>query len=203
APERLGAVLSMLRWSTEAWVVLPALSRAVPATDWSGPSPSVVAPVQLSRPDSASWHSKLTVTSALYQPLPLAARSGLPLIVGGVLSTLTDAVSDAVLPAWSAAEPLTSWSAPSLETVWGHVQRRMPESVSLQVNVTATSALFQRWLLGSGERECPIVGAVLSILTVAWLAASTLPALSTLQKAMSWWTSVERWTVARAGVGPP
>ena len=44
-------------------------------------------------PDRPSSAVKETVTSSSYQPAPLGARSGAPVIVGAVLSMLTVAVA--------------------------------------------------------------------------------------------------------------
>ena len=71
----VGAVLSMLMPETVVLAVLPALSVTVPSTGWSAPSPSVTGAVQAATPERASSQVKLTMTSALYQPLALAARS--------------------------------------------------------------------------------------------------------------------------------
>jgi len=54
---------------------------------------------QLAIPERASPQVKLTVTSALYQPLLFAARSVAALRVGAVLSMLTTAVLVALLAA--------------------------------------------------------------------------------------------------------
>jgi hypothetical protein len=83
----LGAVLSMLMPDTVALALLPALSVAVPVTDWFAPSiDSVVGALQLATPESASVHVKLTVTSVLFQPAALPAGSASPMIVGGTIS---------------------------------------------------------------------------------------------------------------------
>ncbi len=103
-----GAVLSTLMPVTPALALLPAASVAVPLALWFAPSPSVCDAGQTSTPESVSPQVKLTVTSALYQPLPLATRSGAALIVGAVLSMLTVARSVAVLPALSTAVPVTA-----------------------------------------------------------------------------------------------
>src|SRR5439155_382461 len=84
-------VLSMLIEPTVALALLSALSVQVPLADWPAPSAlSVVSAGGLpaARPLRPSAQLKLTVTSALYQPLALGARSGLPLIVGAVASRL-------------------------------------------------------------------------------------------------------------------
>src|SRR2546423_441965 len=87
---RAGAVLSMLIEATVALALLSALSVQVPVADWLAPSVRVVAAGGLpaARPLRLSAQLKLTATSALYQPLALGARSGLPLIVGAVASRL-------------------------------------------------------------------------------------------------------------------
>src|SRR5438093_12686441 len=97
APLRVGAVSSTLRPVRPALALLPAASTAVPLALWLAPSPTVLAAEQLSMPERLSAQVKLTITSSLYQPLALAARSGAALIVGAVLSMLTSAGSVAVL----------------------------------------------------------------------------------------------------------
>jgi hypothetical protein len=80
----VGAVLSTLMPLTVVLAVLPARSATSPVTLWPAPSPNVRGPLHAAMPESASSQAKLTVTSALYQPAPLAARSGAPLMVGAV-----------------------------------------------------------------------------------------------------------------------
>src|SRR5260370_27098169 len=80
----VGAELSMLMPETVALALLPAISVAVPMTDWPAPSSiSVTVWVELATPEVASLAVKLTVTGPLYQPSALAAVVGAPLIVGG------------------------------------------------------------------------------------------------------------------------
>ena len=112
--EIVGAVSSMLMLDTVNVATFPALSVAVPVTAWFAPSPSVVGPDRLSRPESASLPLKLTVTSALYQLLIFADRSADPLIVGAVLSILT-LVTEAValFPARSVTVNVCACAAPS------------------------------------------------------------------------------------------
>ena len=121
------------------------------------------------------------MTSSLYQPAPLAARSAEPLMVGAVLSRLTIAGSVAVLPALSVAVPVTTWPAPSSATTLSAVHEAMPDSASSHSNVTVTSELFQPCAFAAGVSVCEIVGEVPSILTSTVLCVSSLPALSTLQ----------------------
>src|SRR4051794_28490480 len=96
APVIVGGVSSTLRCSTVALSLLPAASTAVPVTLWSAPSPTVTGAVHSEIPESASPHVNATLTSALYQP-SFGTRSAPPVIDGFVLSTLTIAVSPAVL----------------------------------------------------------------------------------------------------------
>src|SRR5262245_20892179 len=104
----------MLMLLTVYVALLPALSVTVPVTDWLAPSPKVVGPERLARPERASLPLKDTTTSALYQAWPLAARSGAPLIVGAVLSMLTPlTVALALLPARSVTVKVWPWPAPS------------------------------------------------------------------------------------------
>src|SRR3954469_24530318 len=60
-PDSVGAVSSTLMPETVALLLLPPLSVAIPVTDWLAPScVSVVAPVQLATPLSASAQSNVT-----------------------------------------------------------------------------------------------------------------------------------------------
>src|SRR5207302_201331 len=102
---RTGAVLSTLMPVTVSEALLPAASVAVPVADWSVPSPRTFGAETVATPDSESSAVKCTVTSSLYQPAALTARSGAAVIVGLVLSMLTSAVLLAELPALSVAEP--------------------------------------------------------------------------------------------------
>ena len=84
------------------------------------------------------------MTSSLYQPLALAARSLAPEMIGAVLSMLTSAVSVAELPAPSLAVPVTFWPVPSVLTVASPVQLATPEPPwSAHSKVTATFWLVQ------------------------------------------------------------
>src|SRR4051812_40676967 len=118
-PVSVGAVLSTLIPPTVVLAELPAASTAVPSRDWLVPSPNVLSAVTLSMPDRRSLPSNDAVTSVLFQPASLAAGVRLPVMVGLVLSRLTVAGSVAVLPALSVAVPMTGWSLPSVETVFG------------------------------------------------------------------------------------
>jgi hypothetical protein len=69
---------------------LPALSVAVPVTDWFAPAATICCGVQPplgSMPESASPHVNVTVTSVLFQPyvFPWAGLRR-PVMVGTVLS---------------------------------------------------------------------------------------------------------------------
>src|SRR5438045_358702 len=114
-------------------------------------------------PETASLQVKVTVTSVLFQPAPLAAGVRLPPIAGAVVSMLTVAGSVALLPALSTAVPGTGWLAPAVATVVGAVQVAMPERASAQVKVTVTSVLFQPAPFAGGVCAWLIVGDVLSI----------------------------------------
>src|SRR6266545_2754296 len=176
-----GAVSSTLIPVREALPELPAASVAEALTCWSAPSVTALDAGHASIPDSASEQLKLTVTAAAYQPFALGARSATASIVGSVSSMETVAGSVAWLPALSTAVPGTGWSLPSVVTVCGPVQLATPDWVSEQVKVTVTAPLFQPLALAVGARSWLMVGGVLTILASRVLAASTLPALSTLQ----------------------
>src|SRR6185436_8032461 len=83
----------------------------------------------------------------------------------------------AVLSALSMASPLDDWPAPSPLRVCGGVHEATPESASVQEKSTTTAVLFHPAAL-AGVRDAPMLGAVLSISTVAFFDASTLPARS-------------------------
>jgi hypothetical protein len=105
-PARSGGVRSMLIPPTVVVAVLSAVSFAPRVTDWPAPSlVSVTSSGQTATFESASSHLKWTVTSLLYQPFALAGVVGAPLMVGGVLSSLTVIESVPVLPATSSAWP--------------------------------------------------------------------------------------------------
>src|SRR5262245_8573137 len=97
----------MLMPDTVALALLPALSTAVPVTDWLAPSVlSVWSAVTLAMPEVASLAVKCTVTALLYQPAALGDVVAAPLIVGGVASRLIVTLSVEVPPAL-VAEKLT------------------------------------------------------------------------------------------------
>src|SRR3954451_9813036 len=132
-------------------------------------------------PDRASLPSKETVTPSEYQPAAFAGRSGAPVMVGAALSMLTVAVPVALLAALSVAVPATSCALPSVETVMGAVQSFRPDNSvwSVQEKLTATSVLFQPCAFCPGDWLGVMLGEDRSTLTVKFLAASLLPALST------------------------
>ena len=85
----VGLVLSMLTVAGSV-VLLPALSVAVPMTDWFWPSVETGwGVVQLAIPDSGSAHVKVTVTFVLFQPLRFASGAWVWPIVGADLSIRT------------------------------------------------------------------------------------------------------------------
>ncbi len=121
------------------------------------------------------------MTSWLYQPsCSVPVTDGV--MVGLVVSMLTVAGSEAVLPALSVTVPVTVWSLPSVPTVLFGPQLATPEPpLSPQVKVTVTAPLFQPFAFAAGDWAWVIVGGVLSMLTVTVFADSVLPALSVLQ----------------------
>ncbi len=188
-PMSVGGVLSTLMPLTLSLALLPAASVTEPLTLCAVPSPSTtgsgqsVPPWAMPIPDRLSPHSKRTVTLSLYHWFALAVRSGVAAMVGSILSILTVAVVLASLPAWSTAVPVTCCPSSLLVSVVESVQLAMPEpfSSSSQVNVTVTFVRFQLRVFGAGSSEARMPGAVRSTFTVAALAVSVLPALSTLQ----------------------
>ena len=109
----------------------------------------------------------------------------------------------AVLPATSVAVPVTVWFLPSVVTVVSPRQLAMPEPASAHANETCTGVLFQPSPLGSGSWFATMVGAVLSIDTVAVLADSTLPALSTLHAVIVCMPSEVRLMTVPSCCAPP
>src|SRR5437870_6556973 len=91
---RRGGVLSMLMLATLAEAELPARSSAVPLTLCPAPSAkTVVGAGHWSTPDRLSAHVQMTATSVLFQPREFDGRSGVPEMVGGVLSILIGRIS--------------------------------------------------------------------------------------------------------------
>src|SRR5437667_177571 len=190
----LGGVLSMLMPLTvEESAALPALSRQLPVLVTEAFCTSAVnvcpATVFVSRPDSTapvSAQVKFTVTSVLFQPLPLAAGVRPPVIAGLVLSIFTVTLAVAlVLPALSVHVPLTSVPLVSAVRPLPVVQLStplctVPASPPL-VKLTETSVLFQPLALAAGVRTAVGgLGGVLSILMPLTVEESAaLPALST------------------------
>ncbi len=202
----VGAVRSILTWALLAVVVLPALSAIDAVAVRPAPSPVIVllaGCVAGLMPDRASAPFQPMVTLPLYQPLPLAAVVGVPVRLGAVLSILMPLTELlAVLSALSTAAPDTDWFAPSVEsrTLPPPVQLLMPDSASEQVSVTVTLLLFQPAELAAGAHVPPMVGAVLSSLTVT----EPLPLLPNLSVAVAvlMMPAVFTSTVSVAGVGP-
>ena len=131
-----GGVVSMLIPVTLTPAGFPAMSVAVPMTFWLAPCTSTDGPVQFATPDAGpafggagagSLQTNETVTGALYQPLPLGARSGDPTIIGGVRSMLIPlTVACAELLATSFAVPVALWFVVSALNTTGWVQPAAP-----------------------------------------------------------------------------
>jgi hypothetical protein len=124
-------------------------------------------------------------------------------MVGLVLSMLTVAGSEAVLPALSLTVPVTGCALPSLPIVCGWVQAATPESASAHVKVTVTSVLFHPSGLAAGDCVCPMVGEVLSMPKLTVWAASVLPAASVLQNFRVWLPSAVTGTLVPLVWPPP
>ena len=142
--------------------VLPAISVAVPVALWPAASVLIVTGGSTeATPEVVSVTEKVTVTSALYHPLALAARSGVAVTIGGVLSILMpDITVLAELPALSVAMPVTDWSAPSPVRVVSGVTESIPEpeGSSDAVKWTVTSVLYQPLVLGEVVGAPDIIG---------------------------------------------
>ena len=95
--------------TTLAVVELPALSVAVPVNVWGAPEVVLILITlgHMDTPDKASEHTKLIVTGPVLIPLTGVGVT-VAVIVGGVLSRLTDTLVLAVFPALSVAVPLTT-----------------------------------------------------------------------------------------------
>src|SRR5712691_2250004 len=115
---------------------------------------------QTSTPERASVQVNETLTSVLFQPLPLAAGVAVAVTAGGVRSMLTVTLAEAVLPALSTAVRLTAWLAPSALTTTVAGQVSIPESASAHVNPTLTGLLFQPLPLAAGVAVAVTTGGV-------------------------------------------
>ena len=86
---------------------------------------------------------------------------------------------------------MTTWFAPSLDTVCGGVQNATPDRSSLHSKLTRTSVLFQPLEFAAGLCSARIVGGVLSRL-ITTLAEAVLPARSLTAPSTGWFVrSVE------------
>src|SRR4051812_2581488 len=199
----VGGVRSTFTGPTVAVPVLPATSAAVPVTDWFAPWFTVVGPLQVARPDSASAHENDTATGERNQLFAFGVALKPPVIVGGVLSRLTTVETDELLPALSAAEPDTCCAAPSDVTVWADEHDAIPDTESVHVNVTVTLARFHPAAFGAGVSDAVIVGPVLSIRTVTVWVDSTLPATSVLAYVSVCTPSVVKVALVPSTLPPP
>ncbi len=107
-------------------------------------------------PDSASDIVPLAVVEEVVKMVPSLGE--LTVRDGGVLSMLRVTLILALLFALSVTVPLTTWFAPSEETIWvlGHDVIVAPPGTHL--NVTVTFVLFHPAALGAGDMEAVIVG---------------------------------------------
>src|SRR4051794_32618901 len=111
----VGVTRSILMPLTVPLAALPARSLTLAVVERLAPSPVIVdaaGHVPSPSPDRSAWsaHVQLTTTSWLYQPSALGVDVGVPLIVGGVMSTsMFDTDAESVLPAASVAVPVTAW----------------------------------------------------------------------------------------------
>jgi hypothetical protein len=101
----LGGVLSSLML-TDVLATLPALSMAVPETDWLTPSVvTVCGGGQVATPEDESVQLNVTVGLLLFQPAAFGTGDTTAVIAGDVWSTLTVTEVLAVFPATSVAVP--------------------------------------------------------------------------------------------------
>src|SRR5947209_1796326 len=113
-----GLALSMLTLAVSV-AVFPAVSLAVPVMGWLAPSVATVCgavhPPLAGMPERLSAQLKVTVTSVLFQPFPLAAGSCVWPIVGASLSICSvmlwpAALLSSRLPALSVLQYVTVWT---------------------------------------------------------------------------------------------
>src|SRR3954447_20229748 len=140
---------------------------AIPVTDWLAPlAVNVTSSGQTAILESASLQVKWTVTGPAYQPLEFGFVVVAPLIVGGLLSSLTVTEPVPRLPAKSSASPLTTLADVSTFTSVSGVSvlgsTPDPASSSLAVKCTVVSALFQSAAFAAGLSVCVTIGAMLS-----------------------------------------
>ena len=105
----IGGAWSMLNVWLVTDALFPARSLALPETVWFAPSVETVwSGGQIAMPEPASEHVKCPNTEPLFQPAAFGGGLSATLIVGAPKSMLNElAFTDAVLPALSAAVPLT------------------------------------------------------------------------------------------------
>ncbi len=80
---------------------------------------------------------------------------------------LTVTLAVAEFPALSTAVSIMTCPAPSVVMVTGEGQDAIPDTLSLQVNVTVTFVLFHPLALGLGDIDAVMVGGVVSMLMLS------------------------------------
>ncbi len=155
---------------------LPALSLTVLGPAFSSLPSAPSRPMTLSAgtlpgsiPESPSSPFHVIVTASLYQPAALAGVVGAPVSVGLVRSILIGpTLSSFVFPAMSTALPMTKTPSAvvSPDSVLVPRQPAIPDSASVQTNLTSTGPLFHPKSLAAGRRLPVIVGLMSSILSV-------------------------------------
>ena len=147
-----GAVASYLS-ENGAWPVLPALSVQEPVTlavALSGPEYAFGAEHE-SRPDMASLPLKLTESAWLYQPLASAARAGLGVAPGAVLSILKVFETVVIPPSLSALQVSVMPVVSALSVRASHPSvDRMIDSGSTTLQLTVTVVTYHPF-----EPSCP------------------------------------------------
>src|ERR1051326_283967 len=115
-------------------------------------------------PDTVSEQVKLTVSWVLFQPFAFRGGLALPLMVGGVLSSLTVTEPVPELPSLSVAVDVMV--VPVVFADWlslaGVGPLPTPEPASVALQVIATLLLFHPAVLGAGLSAAVTVGPVLS-----------------------------------------
>src|SRR4051812_10807279 len=130
----------------------------------------------LATPEPLSERSPDSVTDGVKMVGPVVGDDSET--VGGVRSMPTLVVAVAVLPATSAASPLTAWFAPSAVTCWSGGHDATPESPSVQTKWAVTGWLLQPLAFRDGMRVTVTTGGVMSRPNEALVTDARLPARS-------------------------
>jgi hypothetical protein len=131
---------------------------------------------QVATPESESEQVNVTVTGVVFH-IPDGLGETDALIVGGVLSKLTEAHACAESPTRSTAVPQIDCSRPSVETSTGCGQLARGDVPGTQLKLTVTSELFQP-STGVGVMTGTIVGGIGGSRSTVTVFVAEFPALS-------------------------